>query len=202
MTEATDAARRPPVNERRIEAGKPPANAIWLWGQGKAPSVPTVRRDPPPEGRDHLGGRPGAGRGRAGRLDPHRRAGGDRLPRHRLRGQRARTRWRRSKTTTSSAFTSRRPTRPATRDAARPRSRPSSGSTVMSSARSARLWQLRSMANLDFSRPFNPAAARAPTTALRLPGRWLVPACPRRGNPTMRRLHAPPADLSLKPAIG
>jgi 2,3-bisphosphoglycerate-independent phosphoglycerate mutase len=29
-----------PVNQARIEAGKPLANAIWLWGQGKAPSVP------------------------------------------------------------------------------------------------------------------------------------------------------------------
>jgi len=30
-----------PVNLARIKAGKPPASAIWLWGQGKAPSVPT-----------------------------------------------------------------------------------------------------------------------------------------------------------------
>jgi 2,3-bisphosphoglycerate-independent phosphoglycerate mutase len=29
-----------PVNRARIKAGKAPANAIWLWGQGKAPSVP------------------------------------------------------------------------------------------------------------------------------------------------------------------
>jgi 2,3-bisphosphoglycerate-independent phosphoglycerate mutase len=29
-----------PVNEARVNAGKPPANAIWLWGQGKVPSVP------------------------------------------------------------------------------------------------------------------------------------------------------------------
>jgi 2,3-bisphosphoglycerate-independent phosphoglycerate mutase len=29
-----------PVNQARIKVGKPPANAIWLWGQGKAPSVP------------------------------------------------------------------------------------------------------------------------------------------------------------------
>jgi 2,3-bisphosphoglycerate-independent phosphoglycerate mutase len=28
------------VNQARIAAGKPPANAIWLWGQGKAPSLP------------------------------------------------------------------------------------------------------------------------------------------------------------------
>jgi 2,3-bisphosphoglycerate-independent phosphoglycerate mutase len=29
-----------PVNRARHEAGKPPASAIWLWGQGKAPSMP------------------------------------------------------------------------------------------------------------------------------------------------------------------
>ncbi len=29
-----------PVNQARIKAGKHPANAIWLWGQGKAPRVP------------------------------------------------------------------------------------------------------------------------------------------------------------------
>jgi 2,3-bisphosphoglycerate-independent phosphoglycerate mutase len=29
-----------PVNASRIKTGKRPANAIWLWGQGKAPSVP------------------------------------------------------------------------------------------------------------------------------------------------------------------
>ena len=29
-----------PVNQARIAAGKSPASAIWLWGQGKAPSMP------------------------------------------------------------------------------------------------------------------------------------------------------------------
>ena len=29
-----------PVNRARQTGGKPTANAIWLWGQGKAPSVP------------------------------------------------------------------------------------------------------------------------------------------------------------------
>jgi 2,3-bisphosphoglycerate-independent phosphoglycerate mutase len=28
------------VNQARMQAGKRPANAIWLWGQGKAPSMP------------------------------------------------------------------------------------------------------------------------------------------------------------------
>ncbi|MBX6316607.1 MAG: phosphoglycerate mutase, partial [Isosphaeraceae bacterium] len=29
-----------PINQARIAAGQRPANAIWLWGQGKAPSLP------------------------------------------------------------------------------------------------------------------------------------------------------------------
>ena len=29
-----------PVNAARVAAGKRPANAMWLWGQGKAPSIP------------------------------------------------------------------------------------------------------------------------------------------------------------------
>jgi len=32
-----------PVNLRRKQAGKPPANAIWLWGQGRATSMPSIR---------------------------------------------------------------------------------------------------------------------------------------------------------------
>ncbi len=31
-----------PVNSERIEAGKRPANAVWLWGQGRAPSMPKL----------------------------------------------------------------------------------------------------------------------------------------------------------------
>jgi 2,3-bisphosphoglycerate-independent phosphoglycerate mutase len=31
-----------PVNARRKKAGKSPANAVWLWGQGKAPSMPKL----------------------------------------------------------------------------------------------------------------------------------------------------------------
>jgi 2,3-bisphosphoglycerate-independent phosphoglycerate mutase len=30
------------VNRQRIEAGQKPANSIWLWGQGKAPAMPTI----------------------------------------------------------------------------------------------------------------------------------------------------------------
>ena len=34
-----------PVNQERLRAGKKPANAIWLWGQGKAPALePMTRR--------------------------------------------------------------------------------------------------------------------------------------------------------------
>jgi 2,3-bisphosphoglycerate-independent phosphoglycerate mutase len=32
-----------PVNEKRRSAGKRPASSIWLWGQGKKPSLPTYR---------------------------------------------------------------------------------------------------------------------------------------------------------------
>jgi len=34
-----------PVNQARRQAGKKPANAIWLWGQGKAPALlPLTKR--------------------------------------------------------------------------------------------------------------------------------------------------------------
>ncbi|NLC72143.1 MAG: phosphoglycerate mutase, partial [Desulfuromonadaceae bacterium] len=32
-----------PVNQARIAAGKVPANSIWLWGQGKAPRIATMK---------------------------------------------------------------------------------------------------------------------------------------------------------------
>ena len=32
-----------PVNKGRLESGKRAANSIWLWGQGKRPSMPTFR---------------------------------------------------------------------------------------------------------------------------------------------------------------
>lgn len=31
------------VNRRRAAEGKRPANAVWLWGQGKAPTIPTLK---------------------------------------------------------------------------------------------------------------------------------------------------------------
>jgi 2,3-bisphosphoglycerate-independent phosphoglycerate mutase len=35
--------KRHPVNLRREQAGKLPANSIWLWGQGKRPQMPTLQ---------------------------------------------------------------------------------------------------------------------------------------------------------------
>ncbi|RJQ49715.1 MAG: cofactor-independent phosphoglycerate mutase [Nitrospiraceae bacterium] len=32
-----------PVNQKRVNEGKKPANSIWLWGQGRKPQVPTYR---------------------------------------------------------------------------------------------------------------------------------------------------------------
>jgi 2,3-bisphosphoglycerate-independent phosphoglycerate mutase len=32
-----------PVNRKRVQEGKLPGNSVWLWGQGKAPQIPTFR---------------------------------------------------------------------------------------------------------------------------------------------------------------
>lgn len=32
-----------PTNKKRVAAGKKPATSIWLWGQGSAPAMPTLR---------------------------------------------------------------------------------------------------------------------------------------------------------------
>ncbi|MDH3999127.1 MAG: cofactor-independent phosphoglycerate mutase [Desulfuromonadales bacterium] len=32
-----------PINQQREANGKPPANSIWLWGQGKRPKMPTLK---------------------------------------------------------------------------------------------------------------------------------------------------------------
>jgi 2,3-bisphosphoglycerate-independent phosphoglycerate mutase len=37
MTEALRILKDHPVNQKRVREGKPPANGIWLWGQGRAP---------------------------------------------------------------------------------------------------------------------------------------------------------------------
>lgn len=36
----TAVVRDHPVNQARVAAGKKPANAVWLWGQGRAPALP------------------------------------------------------------------------------------------------------------------------------------------------------------------
>ncbi|MCX6676769.1 MAG: cofactor-independent phosphoglycerate mutase [Methanothrix sp.] len=41
MEAARPVLARHPVNEKRISEGKRPANAIWLWGQGPAPVMPS-----------------------------------------------------------------------------------------------------------------------------------------------------------------
>jgi 2,3-bisphosphoglycerate-independent phosphoglycerate mutase len=42
MDAALPILREHQINQDRIEAGKPPANAIWLWGAGKAPKLPKL----------------------------------------------------------------------------------------------------------------------------------------------------------------
>jgi len=45
MEEAQKFLQNHPVNQARQKSGKKPANAIWLWGQGKAPSLlPITKR--------------------------------------------------------------------------------------------------------------------------------------------------------------
>ena len=43
MEASTDILMAHPINKTRLENGKRPANSIWLWGQGKRPSMPTFR---------------------------------------------------------------------------------------------------------------------------------------------------------------
>jgi 2,3-bisphosphoglycerate-independent phosphoglycerate mutase len=43
MAESFDLLLNHPVNRARLENGKRAANSIWLWGQGKRPSMPTFR---------------------------------------------------------------------------------------------------------------------------------------------------------------
>ncbi len=43
MNRAHDILAEHPVNRARQADGKRPANAVWLWGQGKAPSMPTLK---------------------------------------------------------------------------------------------------------------------------------------------------------------
>ncbi len=43
MERSRDIIRAHPVNLKRIASGKKPATSIWLWGQGKSPSMPTIK---------------------------------------------------------------------------------------------------------------------------------------------------------------
>lgn len=43
MERSQDILAEHPVNKVRRAEGKRPANAVWLWGQGKAPSMPTLK---------------------------------------------------------------------------------------------------------------------------------------------------------------
>jgi len=43
MAGSYDVLTNHPVNKARLENGKRAANSIWLWGQGKRPSMPTFR---------------------------------------------------------------------------------------------------------------------------------------------------------------
>lgn len=42
MQEAQKILKDHPLNRRRLQGGKKPANAIWLWGQGKSPALPPL----------------------------------------------------------------------------------------------------------------------------------------------------------------
>jgi 2,3-bisphosphoglycerate-independent phosphoglycerate mutase len=44
MMDSVDVLLDHPINRRRVEKGKNPGNSIWLWGQGKKPTLPTFRR--------------------------------------------------------------------------------------------------------------------------------------------------------------
>ena len=42
MVQAVDILADHPVNRKRLAAGKKPANAVWLWGEGKSPQMVTL----------------------------------------------------------------------------------------------------------------------------------------------------------------
>jgi 2,3-bisphosphoglycerate-independent phosphoglycerate mutase len=42
MNESQMVLKDHPVNKRRVAAGKKPATSVWLWGQGKKPSMPKL----------------------------------------------------------------------------------------------------------------------------------------------------------------
>ncbi len=44
LTKACDVLEKHPVNIKRVKSGQNPANGIWLWGEGKLPSMPTLHK--------------------------------------------------------------------------------------------------------------------------------------------------------------
>ncbi|WP_321421499.1 cofactor-independent phosphoglycerate mutase [uncultured Methanobacterium sp.] len=45
MYKSTDILKKEPINEKRVESGKNPANMIWLWGQGPKPQLPPFKEE-------------------------------------------------------------------------------------------------------------------------------------------------------------
>jgi 2,3-bisphosphoglycerate-independent phosphoglycerate mutase len=45
MHRSSDILEKQPLNEKRIESGKNPANMIWLWGQGPKPQLPPFKEE-------------------------------------------------------------------------------------------------------------------------------------------------------------
>jgi len=43
MEDAKNILKDNPVNKERVSASKPPANSLWLWGQGRPISLPSFR---------------------------------------------------------------------------------------------------------------------------------------------------------------
>ncbi|MEZ6089546.1 MAG: cofactor-independent phosphoglycerate mutase [Pirellulaceae bacterium] len=50
MSSTMDIFKEHPVNQKRIASGKRPATNIWLWGQGRAPSLPSFKETFGPQG--------------------------------------------------------------------------------------------------------------------------------------------------------
>ena len=76
LVELMDAAQpilaRHPVNLKRVAAGKKPANAIWLWGQGPGTGHAQLPGTVRPERRHDLGRGPAQGHRRLCRAGGHR----------------------------------------------------------------------------------------------------------------------------------
>jgi len=45
MYKSSDILEKQPINEKRVESGKNPANMIWLWGQGPKPQLPPFKEE-------------------------------------------------------------------------------------------------------------------------------------------------------------